>query len=202
MKSIIALLLLSATVPRFAVAKTEVECQGTYVHRSGLFAFPEKVGDFTRQAITRYDLEGNDVGVVYRCAASNSMVISVYAYPVPVRKDGKPAAFREMVVAEQVVIMERTARTKAIQWPKGIPLWSDEGVTGALVAFDLGGTGQYVSLLQLYDYGPWLLKFRTSYEAEKAVVSEREIDAFHRAFRWPKRDAERTDAANGAPRRD
>ncbi len=160
------------------------ESAETYVHRSGLFSFPTSLASLTRTRVTPYDAQANDVGISYKDPGSR-LVISIYVYPAPKLSDGSPSSLSEHFSAEDAEVLKDTAGTVQDVWPNGLPIWSDEGVPGMLQAYNFGGDGSTTSLLQLYDYGKWRLKFRSTYLNDSSERAEMLIGKVHKAFKWP-----------------
>jgi hypothetical protein len=158
----------------------------TYKHVSGLFEFPSVIGSFNRVKVTNFNARGSDIGISYRIIPSSSLAATIYVFPTPKLTDGDNADLVSHYYAEESGIISKTSGTKQISWPIDIPQWSDEGVSCTLSAYDLGGMGTMVSILQLCDYGEWRLKFRLSYHIEDAKKSAINIDELHRLFKWPK----------------
>jgi hypothetical protein len=58
--------------------------RGTYVHPGSRIWMPERVADFWREAVIRYDANGLDVGAGYNLVTSSHHVAAtVYVYPGP-----------------------------------------------------------------------------------------------------------------------
>ncbi len=170
------------SVPTKNVVETTNE---TFQHKSGMFSFPVYLAGLVRGTVSEFDSGSMDVGASYRLA-DNSLLITVYAFPAPPLSDGTTSSLMDHHYYEESAIIEKTPETLKIGWPDTIPMWSDEGVSGALSAYDLAGKGEKVSLLQLYDYGKWRLKFRTTYLAVDSAEASIKIDQFHKEYNWPK----------------
>jgi hypothetical protein len=178
------LLVLAAMLFGCAHTPANSEASDTYFHQSGLFSFPSSLASLTRTRITPYDAQANDVGITYKDPNSR-LVISIYAYPAPKLSDGSASSLSEHFSAEDAEVLKDTAGTVQVAWPSSLPVWSDEGVPGVLQAYNFGGDGSTTSLLQLYDYGKWRLKFRSTYLTGSAERAEVLINQVHKAFKWP-----------------
>ena len=177
------LLVLAVMLFGCAHTKPDAKAADAYTHRSGLFSFPTSLASMVREEVKSYDTDGNDVGVTYRDPSSR-LVITIYAYPAPKLGDGSTSSLSDHFAAEDATILKASDGTAQIDWPRGLPIWSDEGVPGILQAYDFNGNRDTTSILQLYDYGLWRLKFRSTYPNSSAAHAEELIDEVHKAFKW------------------
>jgi hypothetical protein len=155
----------------------------TYLHKSGLFSFPTSLATLIRTAVKSYDDASNDVGVSYQDPESR-LLVTIYAFPAPKLRDGTISSLEQHFRAEDATILGKWPNSSQAPWPEELPMWSDEGVPGVLQAYALDG-GKTGSILQLYDYEGWRLKFRSTFLAGDAKHAVKLIDEVHEAFSWP-----------------
>lgn len=165
-------------------ASVAVKDLETYRHKSGKFDFPVNLANLKRVEIEKFDKSGRDIGVTYNADENLSLVVTIYAYPTPKNENGKIFTLIENFETINQVILVGTPNSKKVKWPESLPMWSDEGVSGILQAYDLGGNGAVISLLQIYDYGFWTLKFRSTFKADDREKAIEEIRAIHSEFKW------------------
>ena len=188
-----SLSILAALLLWCAPARTATD--DTYLHKSGLFRFPASLSALTRVEVKPYDSASSDVGVSYEDPNSR-LLVTIYAFPAPRLRDGTISSLEQHFGVEDEAILGKWPNSSKAPWPSDLPIWSDEGVRGMLQAYDLeGGTTQ--SILQLYDYKGWRLKFRSTFPSSDAKHATKLIDEVHRAFSWPT-DLQRQNAAGGS----
>lgn len=158
----------------------------TYVHKSGKFIFPVLLGNLQRNEIKKFDNSGADVGISYSANEKLSLVTTIYVYPTPKNENGERYTLIEHFEGIDQAILSSSPNSRKVKWPDNLPVWSDEGVLGILQAYDLGGSDEVTSLLQIYDYGDWALKFRSTYKASEREKAIEKINALHKEFEWPK----------------
>jgi hypothetical protein len=78
---------------------------GTYVHPGSGQPFPEKAAGFSRTDVSRYDLEGNDVGVHYRAFAADFQLlfraeVTLFVFPSLRLPDGTEISLEEQFAQE------------------------------------------------------------------------------------------------------
>jgi hypothetical protein len=94
------------TVPSTHLAEpVHVDVPDVYVHSGSGITFAAKAGGFARTDVSRYDAEGNDVGVHYRRFGKDSVALfrteaTLFVYPSMHRADGSEQTFDEQFDGE------------------------------------------------------------------------------------------------------
>jgi len=186
-----------------ATAQQRIDTPGTVDHAAARTGFPERVGDFRRANVTRYDAEGRDISASYNLVRPEGrLLISVYVYPAPsvaaapgAKETGEVAratlCARDFEAAEQAIVRHNQGarlieRGSPPAVPGTEPRLGHRSVYEFRTRFD-SGVQDVRSEARLYCYvgGDWQVKYRIT--APVAVDARAAIDAFVRAGPWPGR---------------
>ena len=186
-------LLVAGPAPAFA--QQEIQVAGPYFHRPAGTVYPERIGDFQRSNLVRYDADGRDVSASYNLATEQGrLLITVYIYPAP---QTASAEARASACAQEVEAANNSIANKL-----GNPAPDERGAAFAAAGVDrsLGHRSVYRfsipfdgrvqairSEAHLYCYvgGQWLVKYRVS--APVAVETKAAVETFIRTGPWPGR---------------
>ena len=150
------------------------------------FDLPLRVGPFVRQRVELYDDPSLGAVASYRLVPPDALLISVYPYPIPKDPQGEALPIGFVAQEELRGILAFHPGSRLIDWPVGLDWPGPAGVTvyrGAL-EIDREDAGVVISLLELYDYGDVLLKFRISYPVTHEDAPLR-LHAFHASYPFP-----------------
>jgi hypothetical protein len=207
-----ALLAMGAFVPAqtaLAQGPQPIEQVGTYFHRDTDTAFPERVGDYQRTTVYRYDAEAKDVSVSYqRIGPEGRLVLTMYVYPSRAVPGPRESFCRQLFqMTGQVIAMQHSGATRletgAAPAASGAePSLSHKSAYAFRTMFD-GEERDVRSELYLYCFvgGDWLVKYRMT--APTSVDSADAVAEFIRSGPWPGRrmpDSTAVAAANAAVR--
>jgi len=208
--------LLIALAPTAAAAQQRIDTPGTVAHAAAGTGFPERIGEFRRASVTRFDDAGRDISASYNLVRPEGRIlITVYVYPAS-RSGPAPAGTaarialcqREFDGVREVIAMQHKDASVVeggeAAAPAGAePQLSHRSVFRFRTAFD-DGVQEVRSEARLYCFvgGDWLVKYRAT--SPTAVDAAAAIEAFIRAGPWPGRvPAEQTvarpAAASSAP---
>jgi hypothetical protein len=198
MKIWFAAIALLFAAPALAVAQPQdVSAPGTVLHPAARAGFPERVGEFRRGQVFRFQ-EG-DFGANYDLAQGDDRVrLSVYIYPAPhVSRSQRVSACQEMMQGVTAAIFQQhpDAELNEIGAAPAAP-----GIEPGLglrtvhsFRFELRPVGEEdarsESRLYCYVEGDWLVKYRVSSNANAALDVGALIDEFIRIGPWPGRGA-------------
>jgi len=196
MKSWFAALALLLAAPALAAAQPrDISAPGTVPHAAAHAGFPERVGEFERSQVLRFD--DRDIAANYNLERGSDFVrLSVYIYPAP-RASGRERAStcQELMRGVSDAIFQ--------QYPGAIV--DESGAAPAVpdVEADLGlrsvhsirvnlrGTqpedARSESRLYCFVGGDWLVKYRVSTNAGSDIDLGALIDDFIRRGPWPGR---------------
>lgn len=182
-----------------AAAQQSIDAPGTVAHAAAATGFPERVGEFRRASVIRYDDAGRDISASYNLVRPEGrLLISVYVYPAwrggPASADAVARASRcrqEFDGARQVIAMQhKDASVVEPGDPAALagtePQLSHRSVFRFRTLFD-DGVQEVRSEARLYCFvgGDWMVKYRTT--SPMAVDAPAAIEAFIRAGPWPGR---------------
>lgn len=186
-------------LPFGAAAQERIDRRGTVAHAPAGTGFAERVGDFRRTSVVRFDPEGENLSAGYSLDRPEGRVaLTVYIYPSPRAAGGSGAAAarttacaREFADVRQAIAIHHGELAPADAGaPEGLP--GTEAALSHRAAFrfrtEFDGRMQEVrSEARLYCYvaGRWQVKYRVT--APTGVRAEAEIDAFVRHGPWPGR---------------
>ena len=198
MKFWFAAIALLFAAPALAIAQPEdISAPGTVPHPAAHAGFPERVGDFERGQVFRFQ-EG-DIGANYDLARGNDRVrLSIYIYPAPrVSRGQRAEACQEVMQGVAAAIFQQYpgaemneigAAPAAAGTEPGLALRTVHSIRVAL----RGGEPEAVrseSRLYCFVEGNWLVKYRVSSNADGALDIGALIDEFMRVGPWPGRGA-------------
>ena len=150
------------------------------------FVFPDKIGEFDRQRFEVYEKTTLGVGTLYRSKRDPALTVSVFAFPAPKMPAGNPSTIAEHFASEIGLVLKDRPDSRQINWPNKFVSRNNEGVVAHHAAFELIGLKPepIISLLQLYDYGEYRLKFRISY-LERDLEAPKLIVGFQNEYPFP-----------------
>ena len=198
MKIWFAAIALLFAAPALAVAQPQdITAPGTVLHPAARAGFPERVGDFERAEVIRFQ-EG-DYGANYDLARGDDRVrLSIYIYPAPrVSRTQRASACQEVMqgVTEAIFQQHPDAELNELGAAPLVP-GTEPGLglrTVHSFRFELrpGGAEDARSESRLYCYvgGDWLVKYRVSSNAGAQLDIGALIDEFIRLGPWPGRGA-------------
>lgn len=192
-----AIALLFAAPALAAAQPQEITAPGTVLHPAARAGFPERVGDFQRAQVYRFQ-EG-DYGANYDLVRGEDRVrLSVYIYPAPPVARSRRAATCEQImqgVTAAIFQQHPDAELNEIGAAPAGP-GTESGLAVRTVhsfRFELrpGGEQDARSETRLYCYveGDWLVKYRVSSNAGGSLDIGALIDEFMRIGPWPGRGA-------------
>jgi hypothetical protein len=163
---------------------TPIQVKGTYTHAPSGFIFPDRLGDFQRVSVDRYDSAGNDVGVGYNLELATSPVaFTLYVRPVGRAQDGSPASFEQHLKAELWVIDHYHPGARQIRREPVSTMQDGKSVPGEMVEFTYSEVfarrDQHVfSQLHLFAFDNWIVKYRITFpvsEEQRARAAVRNL---------------------------
>lgn len=162
---------------------------GTFVHGPSRFEFPETFGKFRRVAITQYDDEGRDIGVGYNLDEDLRIVLTLYVYPPGRDASGDLIPLARQFEGERANILRYHigAQSSAPWTPPQTE--NEEPSPGHAVAFRYeedfaGGRNLLTSLLYLFEYDGWIVKYRITFPAAQQEEAGLVSEVFVSAFPW------------------
>ena len=182
---------LLAALPLSVAAQERIDTPGTYVHDAARTAFPERVGDFQRTHIYRYDPEGANVSASYSLTSGDGRLhLTVYVYPSPRVPGLAPAEACSREFEESRAIIARQNEDAERIEDGAAP--AADGTSGRRSVFRFttlfDGEQQPVrSEIDLYCHvgGEWQVKYRAT--SPVALDPAAAIEAFIRTGPWPGR---------------
>ncbi len=168
---------------------------GAYVHEGSSIAFPDKAAGFERSDVSRYDLEGNDVGVHYRKirfdgAAVFRSEVTLFVFPSKRRADGAPVPFDEQFDSETQVVRRTNADARELR-----RIDSDAVHGGAPVhlraaefAFQGGpqlGRQQVITTLVVFLRGAWRVDYRADFPPQRRDACLADVEQLLAALGLP-----------------
>ena len=185
---------------RYLPEPERLAVHGDFVHSASNIIMPEKIGEFRRDLIFRYDTAGLDVSAGYGLIGpDHHIVATVYVYPAPpLISIGSPPDVvasarahlaqgefeRRKQEIEQAhpgaVLIEQQETAEA----KGGQLYPGEQAVFEYVAAFGGPAMQVQSRLYLFCYidGKWAIEYRFTYP--KGENAEQEIKQFMKDWNW------------------
>lgn len=176
--------------PRPAPGVQSLAIRGDYTHAKSGFVFPETFGTFERVGVSQFDAEGSDIGVGYDLDDGSVLIaLTLYVYPPARTTSGDLVQLSEQFDLEKAAVSQaHGGATSSAAWtpPR---TQNDESNPGHGIAFryteQFGGARQTVeSLLYLFEYEGWLVKYRISYPASQAEAANLIAQIFVSGFRW------------------
>ena len=161
--------------------------------------FPHQVANFRWQSDEVYDAEGMDVSSEY--ANRDGVRITAYVYPRPrVHTDPQEDLAAELQQAlyamESVHSDFQLHQQDSFQVLHGGVASDGFHVDAEGVRVASGEQAHVRTELYLFVHGPWFIKFRASYPADRAEAGAAAVRAFIDAFEWSDRQMDETDIAS------
>jgi hypothetical protein len=181
---------LAAEGPRDSTGITQIRATGTWKHPASEFSFPTQFGAFKRVAITQYDSGGKNVGVGYEAKARDvGVVLTLFVTPPQRDTSGNALDLAAQYPSERAAVIKHHAAVRTIEeWtPARTP--NAEAAAGYAATFRFqevfeGYTQEIESLLFLYTFEGWVVKYRITYAWSQRERARRLGEAFVSAFRW------------------
>lgn len=189
----IAAALLAAPVAP-AAAQQSIEAPGTVAHAAAATGFPERVGEFRRTSVTRFDEAGRDISASYNWYPPGGRVLAtVYIYPAPpASPDARAGQCRAHFEQVQQAVTSHAEDARVVERGVAPAMAGAEPGLGhrSVLRFRtmFGSDLQDVhSEARLYCYvgGDWMVKYRATWNASLDIADA--LDAFVRAGPWPGR---------------
>lgn len=172
-----------------------IDRPGTYIHQAAGAAFPERVGEFQRRSLHRYDAEGVNVSANYSLERPEGRLhLTVYVYPAPPHPSAAARAdiCRQEFEASRQIIANQNAGAERIDdgaAPTARDVAGHRSVYRFATRFD-GSEQDVRSEIDLYCHvgGQWQVKYRATSPA--ALDATQDIETFIRTGPWPGRAAD------------
>jgi len=162
---------------------------GTFVHEPSQFDFPETFGKFRRVAIIQYDNQGFDIGVGYNFDEELEIALTLYVYPPGRELSGELIPLARQLELERANILRRHpgARSSSPWTPPRTQ--NSESLPGHAEAFRYadafaGGRREVTSLLYLFEYDGWVVKYRITFPAAQEEKANLVSQVFVSGFIW------------------
>ena len=170
---------------------------GVFIHRPSGANFPEEIGNFKRDRITRYDENGYDIGVDYNLKTiDKAIVATVFVYPSqPIKSFGSPLNViygARTFLCKQEFDRRREELVSAHSGAKSLDVKITEESKQNPQFSELfkyyqetyGLSYPLLSLLDLscYHNEAWTIKFRVTYPENLSV--EQELSAIKNAIKF------------------
>lgn len=207
-----ALLLLPLTP---AGAQQDITRRGTVPHEAARTGFPERVGEFRRAQVTRFDPDGRDISASYNLVRPGGrLLLSIYIYPAARVASAPGSGATADVARAQLCRREFAGVHQAINVQyRGVTL-IEQGPAPAVAdvpsALSLRSVHQFRaqfdermqdvrSETDLYCHvgGDWLVKYRVT--APRAFEDWSAVEGFIRSGPWPGRRLGSSGDVAGAP---
>jgi len=195
MRALIGIAAALAALPLVSASAQDISAPGTVAHRAARTGFPERVGDFRRTHVLRYDQQGEDLSANYDLIRDDGrMRLSIYIYPAPA---AEPAARTQACRAELDEVAQSITRQhggaeqlesgEAPAVPGSAPGLRLRSVHRIRIALRNPKPEDVRSETRLFCYidGGWQVKYRISSNADFEVGNA--IDTFIRLGPWPGR---------------
>jgi hypothetical protein len=150
------------------------------------FAFPERVGDFTRQG---YEVHPDPrIGAIaaYRRHPTDRLIITLSALHAPRSRKGRVRSARKQTRRELRALLDRYESAYRTRWPAELVVPQRPGVEvhqGVIKIQDDAANSHYL-YLQIYDYGATRLRVQIVHPVERSEVPLQVRD-FLAAFPFP-----------------
>jgi hypothetical protein len=164
--------------------------KGTYTHGPSGFVFPERLGNFERVSVDRYDSSGNDIGVGYNLELAESPIaFTLYVRPWGHRTDGTPASFDEHFQAELWVIDHYHPGARLLRREPTTSTQGGTSVPGEMAEFtydDLfARRDEHVfSQLYLFALDNWTVKYRITFPVSEEQRSRAAVQKLLALIAW------------------
>jgi len=173
------------------VARNLVQPRPTefFVHEPSDFRFPAILGDFAREAVKRYDRDGQNVSVGYNLGQSVAM--TVFVYPVSLAAPDKTLGDHFEACKRDVVSRHKGAAVVS-EGPTMVAPGGQQrlGQHAAFTYTALFARRQQDVRSELYLFmdGKWFIKYRVTYPVGDQQTAEPAVKAFIEDLSWPARD--------------
>ena len=162
----------------------------TYVHAPSGFKFPVHFGKFRRVEINQFDTDGRNIGVGYNLEEADLQIaLTLYVKPALRDQTGRTLSLAEMFELEKAEIarFHQGGRLSAAWTPPQTQ--NREAAPGLATAFQYSQvfahrTQVVNSLLYLFEYEGWIVKYRITYPAEQEEKANLISQVFVSGFRW------------------
>jgi hypothetical protein len=166
-------------------------------HDSGI-VFPEAIGEFRRGKVTTHNTKEQDMSAGYDMAdPRNQISITVYIYPGPkLTSIGSPAhvvyiARRRLTDTHfkeiKAEIFKHHSQASLMSEHEAALQFRGQSLYGRIATFKseelfAGRIQPIVTYAEVYAYGKWIIKFRTTIPAASQEASAKFIQAFKEEF--------------------
>ncbi|MCL5076333.1 MAG: hypothetical protein M1136_11940 [Chloroflexi bacterium] len=180
---------------------SQINVEGPYTHPGLKMRFPERIGDFERGKVLRYDQSEEDVSVGYNLLSPRYPVVAtVYVYPgVRVVSIG---SLPKVVAQAKALIEERefsAVKNEILKWyPGATSVTEDEALLdqpgrtlkGRKLTFKfervVAGTRlPMLSETYLFTLDKWFIKYRFTYPEQSHDLATAQIREFMTSLQWP-----------------
>lgn len=164
--------------------------KGPYVHAPSGFVFPESFGKVRRVSVDRFDATGENVGVGYNLEEPGRQVaLTLYVRPPLQHEDGRLMALAEQFELERQAVVDHHPSAQSGASEAAPATRNAEPSPGLLAAFRFDEVFAYRnqrvdSLLYLFEYEGWFVKYRITHPAAQAAAAGAEARAFVSTFVW------------------
>ena len=163
-----------------------------YTHRGSGMHFPDAIGSWRRTDVRDYDRTGDNIGVAYELMLPRKEAsATVFVYPTGSTRVSASALERHFeMVLDQVRQAHRDARV--VSSDTLVVTQGGEAIRGlrATLAFQDAFSGPQVQPLLSHAYlfarGPWYIKYRITYPANRREVVEPEVRRLLEALVLPR----------------
>jgi hypothetical protein len=155
--------------------RVRIDAPDVYVHPGSSIAFPGKAGGFARSDVSRYDVEGNDVGVHYRRFAKDSAAlfrteVTLFVFPSLLRPDGSEVPFDEQFDGEvrEIRSNKHYSDVREVRRADSDSNWAGRAVHVRSAEFTYQGGEELgnqtnVTILAAFLDGPWHVTYRADF---------------------------------------
>ena len=189
-----------------AAAQQSIEAPGTVAHAAAATGFPERVGEFRRTSVTRFDEAGRNIAAGYALARGDRrLVLTIYIYPAarlasaPGSGQAADIARAQLCRAEFDGVQQVISRQyRDVSLIENGPAPAIAGVEPQLshksvhrLEARFGADVQQVrSETYLYCFvgGDWLVKYRATSHLDLDATSA--VETFIRSGPWPGRQVQ------------
>lgn len=167
-----------------------IEASGLYVHGPSGFSFPESFGAFRRVEINQFDSSGMDVGVGYNLEQADSQIaLTLYVYPRARDANGSILTLESQFEIERTYILQAHPGGKASETWTPTTTQNHEASPGYATTFRYQQLFAYrqqeiESLLYLFDYEGWAVKYRITYPLAQQAKANLVSQVFVSSFIW------------------
>jgi hypothetical protein len=192
----VAWALLLVLLPAPAAAQPQrVDTPGTYVHEAAGAVFPERIGEFQRTSVVRYDDTGANISSSYSLRRPDGRLhLTVYVYPSPQgpTAETRAATCRREFEASREIIVSQNKGAERVEDGAAPAAQGTSGHRSVYrYAMNYDGQDQQVrSEIDLYCHvgGQWQVKYRATFPA--GYDAKEDIETFIRTGPWPGRSAD------------